>query len=130
MTCVNENGGECAVLIYGQDALLLETRCLVLESAGFKVCAATELDEVLRLLAERQIAVLVLCHTLPAEKCHIILASARERRQSLKVLVLTGNDADCAAEEGDAVLEGFATARGLIASIQAMAGSRTQSARS
>jgi hypothetical protein len=51
------------ILIYGHDSVLLRTRKLVLERAGFEVCASDALEEVQGIFAAWPVDLLILCHT-------------------------------------------------------------------
>ncbi len=83
------------ILIYGHDAQLLETRCMILERAGYSVLTATGLDEFERIPACRRVDLLLLCHSLSMEDCGRSLALAHSRWPQLKSLTLTSGAKRC-----------------------------------
>jgi DNA-binding response OmpR family regulator len=83
-----------SVLVFGQDAQLLETRRWLLEAAGYQVRTTGEYPEVVRILDAESIRLLLLCHTLSAEECRRVLAAAN-RPHGLKTLALTAGMGGC-----------------------------------
>jgi hypothetical protein len=55
------------ILAYGHDAVLLQTRCMVLRNAGFQVDEAHSADELKTYMAEAQVpyGLLLVGHTIP-----------------------------------------------------------------
>jgi len=80
-----------AVLIYGRDHRLLETRRWVLERAGLTVRTTVELSDIEEILASQTIDLFILCHTLSPEESDVVLAKAHTLRPDMKYLVLTAN---------------------------------------
>ena len=65
------------LLIYGRDPLLLDTRRLVLQMAGFAVHSTKALPEVQTQLAtSASYGLLIVCHTASAEDRHALAAMA------------------------------------------------------
>jgi len=110
------------VLIYGCDPVLLETRRWVLEAMRFEVSEATRLEEVERMIAEGQVDVLVLCHSLSAEERRAALRAARNRIPSVKRLLLSAGT-EGAEFQGEAeILSIFKGPAALVASVQRATG--------
>ena len=78
-----------SILIYGRDAQLLESRKLLLERSGARVWQAINLTEIARLDPERDIDLLILCHSLKTEQCDRALAMAQGRWPGVQCLMLT-----------------------------------------
>jgi hypothetical protein len=70
------------ILIYGQDAVLLETRRLLLEQGGFIADTASTSQEFRARIAEAQppYELYVLCHTVPAAERHAISVNASKAK--------------------------------------------------
>jgi hypothetical protein len=80
-----------AILVYGRDAELLETRRWVLERAGMKVITVTDLAQAENILLNEAIDLFILCHTLSPEEGDLCLMKAQILRPEMKKLVLTAN---------------------------------------
>jgi CheY-like chemotaxis protein len=83
-----------SILIYGRDARLLETRKMVLESAGYRVYLASDLSTADQILPEKQVDLLILCHSLSMEDCGRALALTYHWPM-MRSLVLTAGDDGC-----------------------------------
>jgi DNA-binding response OmpR family regulator len=70
-----------AVLLYGHDELLLWTRRLVFEWAGYQVSVAQELRQVSRLLDREDVDLIVLCYSLSRTECAIAGLIAKSRTE-------------------------------------------------
>jgi DNA-binding response OmpR family regulator len=77
-----------SVLLHGHDAVLLDTRRMVLEVQGFEVLSSMQESTVLKALVSRRIDLLILCHTLSKEECDHLLDSAKRYQPAMKRLVL------------------------------------------
>jgi hypothetical protein len=75
-------------LLHGHDEMLLQTRGYIFENLGWEVLSTTEIETVERLLCERHIDLLVLCHTLTSQEREDLLAYARLKQTSTKTIVL------------------------------------------
>jgi DNA-binding NtrC family response regulator len=80
------------ILLYGRDRDLLESRCLVLESAGFKASTATELRAVEQRIGKEHLDLLIICYTISREARERVLAAIHAIQPDLRSLVLTETD--------------------------------------
>ena len=104
------------VLIYGHDRTLLDTRRWVLETAGFRVFTVGKMENAAKIVADEQIDLLLLCHTLTAEERRAALAAATALRPGTKRLVMMTTLQEIGLEEMEGEsLHIFAGAAGLIA---------------
>ena len=113
-----EQGVSAAILVYGRDDRLLETRRWVLERAGLKVCTATELSAVEQVLATEPIVLFVLCHTLSPEESDASLLKAHALRPQMKNLVLTANTPLGSLGSREEVVSAFEGPRTLLAAVE------------
>jgi DNA-binding response OmpR family regulator len=65
------------ILIYGNEEMLVTTRQLILEEAGYQVLSATKFDSALVALVNERIDVLLLCQSLYEVERRSILETAR-----------------------------------------------------
>ena len=79
------------ILVYGRDASLLETRCMLLETTGFKVYATTQWEDAERIIEEEKPALFVLCYTLSPEDRSSILRAAQRLGPEMRLLILTAD---------------------------------------
>jgi DNA-binding NtrC family response regulator len=89
------------ILIFGHDAILLETRRLILKGAGFQVRIATEATEALQVLVREPIDLFILCQSLPLNECVPILKTAHTLRPDMENLVLGGETLGLSADKAD-----------------------------
>jgi hypothetical protein len=82
-----------SILLYGQDALLLQTRQWVLEVAGYQVRRTTEFSEIT--LLPDPVDLLILCHSLLPEECGRACAFVSTRWPSIRCLVLPEGASAC-----------------------------------
>ena len=87
-----------SVLFFGHDELLLLTRGRIFELAGFRVSFAQELDQVARLISERSVDLIVLCHSLPRKECETAASIAEHER--IQVLRLLFTEEECRKAQG------------------------------
>ncbi|MGF7180458.1 hypothetical protein [Tunturiibacter psychrotolerans] len=106
------------ILVYGSDQLLLNTRTMVLEKAGYAVLTAIEASDVERIILSQKISLLVLCHTLSSEKCEAALELAESRRPVIRSLVLTAGMTPCSERAHDAILSAFDGPRRLVETVE------------
>lgn len=106
------------ILIFGHDAILLETRRLILKGAGFQVRIATEATEALQILVREPIDLFVLCQSLPVNECVAILKTAHTLRPDMENLVLGGETLGFSADKHDTFLTTFLDPRAFIELIQ------------
>jgi DNA-binding response OmpR family regulator len=105
-----------SILIYGRDACLLETRCWVLESAGFEVSTTLDLEEAAKRIEAARVDLFILCHTLSVEECASILATTHSLRPRMKTLMLSTYGSGCESKE-DIVLGPFTSPQTLISTV-------------
>ena len=106
------------ILVYGSDPLLLDTRTMVLEKAGYAVFIAREASDVERIVLSQKISLIVLCHTLSSEKCEAALELAESRRPAMRSLVLTAGTTPCSERSHDAILSAFDGPRKLVETVE------------
>ncbi len=106
------------ILIFGYDAILLETRRLILKKAGFRVWIATEATQAVQILVREPIDLFILCQSLPLDECVPILKTAHTLRPDMENLVLGGRTLGLSADKHDTFLTNFLDPRALIGFIQ------------
>ena len=107
-----------SILVYGTDAVLLDTRRWVLEKAGYRVLTAQTLLEAERIAAVEPISIFLLCHSLPTEDCQKAVAAANTIRPEMKLLLMTANTPPCSQGHDEQVLSAFDGPQALIAAVQ------------
>ncbi len=97
-----------AVMIFGQDLVLLQTRKLLLSRHGYSVRISVDLEEVERSLRAEPIRLLILCHSLNQEDAAHALALADSTLSIPSLILISGKYgyADCGPGEVLNVLEG------------------------
>lgn len=113
------------ILIFGHDAILLETRRLILERAGFHVWIATEATEAVQVLVREPINLFILCQSLSHDECLLILETAHTLRPDMKNLILGAEMPAFSEDRHDTFLTTFLDPRSLISFIQNKIGART-----
>lgn len=94
------------ILVYGNDEMLVATRGLILERAGYRVFTAHEFGNAMLVLMNHQIDVCVLCQSLTDEERRGILETAHALQPEIKCAVLD-------FEEREDPIEGVDLIRGL-----------------
>jgi DNA-binding response OmpR family regulator len=74
-----------AILLYGHNELLLWTRRLVLEWAGYEVGVAQELRQASQLLDREDVGLIVLCYSLSRAQCAELIATSRSEVPTLLI---------------------------------------------
>ncbi len=107
------------LLIYGNDSMLLTTRRLILEKAGYEVATVATFSGAMLLLLNRHFDLLILCQSLEEDERRGMLESAHAINPELKCAVLqfTVGHRRIANEE---TLEGLRGPANLIESIHRM----------
>jgi hypothetical protein len=77
-----------AILIYGNEPMLVMTRALILERAGYKVFTAETFGNAMLVLMNHQIDVCVLCQSLTNEERQGISETAHALQPQVKCAVL------------------------------------------
>lgn len=83
-----------SILLFGHNARLLETRKMVLEPERHRVYMAVELSTAKRVLREKHVDLLILCHSLSMEERGRAL-TLPYRWPMMRSLVLTAGDGGC-----------------------------------
>lgn len=83
------------VLMFGRDVMLLDTRRMVLQSAGYEVSTGTQLSELDRAVSLRSFDLLILCHTLALDECGRALALSLCRWPFMRTLRLRPGMVSC-----------------------------------
>jgi DNA-binding response OmpR family regulator len=79
------------IIVYGQDKTLLDTRAWVLQTAGFEVGTATDLNEIESLSTTRTVELLILCHTLSPVQVSSAIALSRSDKSNIgQLLIISG----------------------------------------
>ncbi len=95
------------ILVYGNEAMLVTTRSLILEKAGYEVFTAQTFANAMLVLMNHQIDLCVLCQSLANEERRGVLETAHALQPETKCVVL-----DFA--ESEAPIEGVDLIRGLV----------------
>ena len=91
------------ILLFGADAMLVDTRSKVLENAGFRVAPSMTLSETERELNEKPIALLLLCHSLAPADCEMAIAAAIAINSKIPILLLSAASGPAVEKAGVAV---------------------------
>ncbi len=75
------------ILVYGNEEMLVTTRQLILEKAGYQVFSATKFAFALLALVNERINVLLLCQSRPEYDRRAILETARVIKPQIKSVV-------------------------------------------
>lgn len=81
-------GSGRSVLAVSHDPHVQQIRNMVLESAGYKVLAALDQEEALRLLKEHEVDLVVLGHSIPLQERLLLAHLIKKYRPKVKILVL------------------------------------------
>jgi hypothetical protein len=77
------------ILVYGNDEMLVTTRRLIFEQAGYEVFTAYSLSNAALALMNHQIDVLVLCQTLSDQERSAVLETAHTLQPKIKYVSLS-----------------------------------------
>jgi DNA-binding NtrC family response regulator len=102
------------ILLYEPDAILLETRRLLLERSGFQVVTATHLLEVQEMIVDEHIDLFVLGSSLPKNEYENAIAVARTLRPGIEIRNQNGNSYEFAVGTKDEVFHPFGSAGAFI----------------
>jgi DNA-binding response OmpR family regulator len=105
------------ILIYGSDAVLIQSRGLVLEKAGFSVRTALELNDAELIISTRQVQLCILCRSLSSKECLTLLATAQNLHPKLKILSLHTDTTICYMGMDVEVLGAFLSPLSLIEAV-------------
>jgi DNA-binding NtrC family response regulator len=110
------------VLLYGHDEMLLLTRSLVFQQAGYRVNTARELQESSPLLGKGHVDLVVLCYTLSHAEC-VTAGRIAKNRSEVPTLLITayGEGQDCSLREvADADCDSFLGPAAMVAEADRM----------
>lgn len=85
-------------LVFGADAMLVDTRSRILEDAGFKVAKSTNVSETEGELNDKRFALLLLCHSLAPADCDKAIGAAIAINPNIVLLLLSAADRSVAAQ--------------------------------
>ena len=83
-----------AIFIYGIDAMLLTTRRMIFEKAGFTVFTAESLSNAALVLMDHRIDIFVLCQSLSDGERHAVIETAHTLQPDIKVAALSFDGSD------------------------------------
>lgn len=78
----------CILLHFGHDGLLSEARAQVLEQAGYEVVVAYSGPDAFRVLRNRSVALVLVCHSVPPEEAQSVLAEVKRLRPRVPIVVV------------------------------------------
>ncbi|RXH54295.1 hypothetical protein [Granulicella sibirica] len=110
------------ILVYGRDLSLLETRCWVLEGAGFRVQGTADFAETMSVFKAEPPDLTILCHSLLPEQRKEALDATRAACPSRKMLVLSGGLGELPGHEETATIDAFDGPRVLVATVKRLLG--------
>jgi DNA-binding response OmpR family regulator len=91
------------ILVYGNDQVLVTTRGLVLEKAGYKVFTAQAFGNAMLVLMHHQIDACIMCQSLTDQERRRILETARALQPEIKCAVLDFAESEAAIEGVDLI---------------------------
>jgi hypothetical protein len=91
------------ILVYGNDEILVMTRCLILGKAGYEVFTAQTFGNAMLVLMDHQIDVCVLCQSLRDEERRGIWETAHALQPETKYAVLDFGASEVAIEGVDLI---------------------------
>ena len=94
------------ILVYSNEPMLVTTRGLILEKAGYEALASTTFAGAMLTLMTQQVDVLLLCQSLTDEERRGILETAHALQPEIKCVILD-------FEEPEGTIEGVDLIRGL-----------------
>jgi DNA-binding response OmpR family regulator len=112
------------ILVYGNDAMLVTTRCLILERAGHRVLTAQAFPNAMLMLMSDQIDIIVLCQSLKDEERRGILETAHALQPEIICAVIDFDERE-APIEGVALIEGFVGPSTLLKTIGSILAQKT-----
>ncbi len=110
---------QTAIVVYGHDQSLLDTRSWVLQSAGYRVLQASRRSELEQTADDARVALVVLCHTLTQEEREET-GSFLDRRADIKRLLITANRPVLQQRRSDPMVSAFDGPRALIDMVDTM----------
>ncbi len=96
---------QALVLSVGSDPRVLDTRELLLRSAGYSVVSAISIKEAVYLLKDGEFDAIVLCHTLPAKDCERLTGAVRASGSRIPIVCVSGATLDGHNSFADATVD-------------------------
>jgi DNA-binding response OmpR family regulator len=94
------------ILVYGNDPMLVTTRRLILEKAGYHALATTEFSDAMLVLMNQEIDVLIVCQSLRDEERQGILETAHALKPDIKCVILRFSGHDVSGKDAE-IIEGL-----------------------
>jgi DNA-binding NtrC family response regulator len=94
------------ILVYGNDPILVTTRRLILEKAGYHALATTEFSDAMLVLMNQEIDVLIVCQSLRDEERQGILETAHALKPDIKCVILRFYGHDVSGKDAE-IIEGL-----------------------
>jgi DNA-binding NtrC family response regulator len=110
---------QAAIFLYGNDVMMLTTRRLVLEKAGYTVFTAENVSNAMLVLMNHHIDLLVLCQSVDDDERRSILETAHTLQPEIKCASLSF-DRDDIATDGVYSHRGLMNPTSLLAAIGQM----------
>jgi DNA-binding NtrC family response regulator len=117
LTLGPEQTVSAGILVYGRDEVLLGTRTMILENAGFRVQSAINYADAEAMIMSGNVSLVVLCHSLTPEDCEAIFKLVSGRNPSVSTLVLTAGASRCSERPPTAILSAFDGPRKLVEAV-------------
>jgi DNA-binding response OmpR family regulator len=76
------------LLHFGYDGLLSEARALVLEQAGYEVVIAYSGKEAFKVLRNRSVALILVCHSVPPDEAATVLEEMKRLRPLVPIVMV------------------------------------------
>ncbi len=108
-----------SILMFGEDALLLDTRRWVLEKAGYSTTTTATLVGLETALAEKRHDVLILCYTISVMDCVTALSFVTSYAPGMQILGLQAGQTGCSPSIAETLNLGVGPI-GLIAKVQSL----------
>jgi CheY-like chemotaxis protein len=81
---------QALVLSVGSDSSVLDTRGLILRSAGYIVVSAMSIQDAVHLFQDRAFDLIILCHTLPIKDCERLTCFIRASDSRIPIVCVSG----------------------------------------
>ncbi len=108
-----------SILMFGEDALLLDTRKWVLEKAGYSTTTTATLVGLKTALAEKRHGVLIFCYTISVMDCVTALSFVTSYAPGMQILGLQAGQTGCSPSIAETLNLGVGPI-GLIAKVQSL----------
>jgi DNA-binding response OmpR family regulator len=96
---------QALVLSVGSDVRVLDSRELILRSAGYSVVSALSVKEAAFLFKDGDFDVIVLCHSLPKRDCERLTGTLRATGSRIPIVCVSCNESDDLPSFADAALD-------------------------